>query len=93
MSEPLTYLDGHCQHAPGTAETYHHLCPGEMTTQFGVRRVCVCPGHAYDYDCLRCGRRVMRGGIRTPKGWFHVGCHTDDEIQRRQFRDSPRKEG
>jgi len=48
MTEPLTYLDGHCQHAPGTAETYHHLCPGEMTTQFGVRRVCVCPRHDRD---------------------------------------------
>ena len=47
----LTYLDGHCQAAPGAkADTYHALCPGSITSPFGVVRVCSCAAHADDEE-------------------------------------------
>jgi hypothetical protein len=44
MSDPVPYLDGHCQ-SHGKPDQYHALCRGGYRSQFGVEFVCVCPAH------------------------------------------------
>lgn len=49
MTEPLPYLDNHCCGAPGAKnDTYHALCPVEITSPYGVVRRCTCVRHEED---------------------------------------------